>query len=247
VHVSGHGNQEDLKLMLNLVRPSYILPVHGEDRHFARYVELAGEMGYERDSIIGMGVGDILEISKEEAAITGKVERSGNIMVDGVGVGDVSDVVLRDRWHLAQDGIMVVVLTIEQSTGKVIAGPDIVSRGFAVPEHEEELTEEAKGVVLAKIEDMEPDEVSEWASVKAGVRSALGKFIYERTHRRFRKAGRNLEGSGALSLHHFRENPIRYAYPFARDILRTLSIGRKKVNLKSAGSSSQTCHSGNEP
>jgi ribonuclease J len=183
VHVSGHANQEDLKLMLNLLRPSYVIPVHGEARHFAHYVELAHQMGYEPQSVIKLSVGDILEIGKEEAHLAGRVEKSGSIMVDGVGVGDVSDVVLRDRWHLAQDGIIVLVLTIEEETGAVLAGPDIVSRGFVVPEHEEELIEEAREVVLARIKEMDPGELTEWSAVKSAVRSALGKFFRTRTGR----------------------------------------------------------------
>jgi ribonuclease J len=184
VHVSGHGNQEDLKLMLNLVRPSYVIPVHGEARHFARYVELAEEVGYGKESVIGLSVGSILEINKDEARIAGMIEHSGGIMVDGVGVGDVSDVVLRDRWHLSQDGIIVVVMGIEEATGTILAGPDIVSRGFVIPEHEEEMLEEAKSVVIAKVEAMDWEEAAEWTTVKAIVRSALGKFFNERTGRR---------------------------------------------------------------
>lgn len=184
VHVSGHANREDLKLMLNLVRPGYIIPVHGEPRHFAQYVNLAEEMGYGRESVIGLNIGDILEINQEEAKLMGKVDQSGGIMVDGVGVGDVSEVVLRDRWHLAQDGIIIVVMTIEQSTGDILNGPEIISRGFVVPEQEEELFEDAKGVVLAKLEEMDPEDKTELSNVKQPVRSALGKFFHQNTGRR---------------------------------------------------------------
>lgn len=184
VHVSGHGNQEDLKLMLSLLRPKYILPVHGEQRHLAQYMDIAAGLGYGPESIIPLTIGDILEIDEEGGHIAGKVDKSGAIMVDGLGVGDVSDVVLRDRWHLAQDGVIIVVVTIDRSSGSVIAGPDVVSRGFVIPEHEEEILEEARQVVVNKISEMEIDEVTEWAAVKAGIRSALGRFLYERMARR---------------------------------------------------------------
>lgn len=185
VHVSGHGNQEDLKLMLYLVRPKYVVPVHGEYRHFAKYAELAGEMGYGPEWVMQLNIGDILEFENGEAKIAGQIENFGMVMVDGIGVGDVSDVVLRDRRHLAQDGVMIAVMTVELATGNVVAGPDIISRGFVVPEQEEELLDEAKEVVLTKLEEMKADEeTDEISNIKADVRRVLGKFIYERTRRR---------------------------------------------------------------
>lgn len=184
VHVSGHGNQEDLKLMLNLLRPSYVIPVHGEPRHFAGYVELAAGLGYGPESIIQLSIGDILEIDKDGGGIVGKVKSSGNVMVDGIGVGDVTDVVLRDRRHLSQDGVIIVVVTIEKETGAVLTGPDVLSRGFVIPEHEEEILDEAKEVILGKAKEMEEDGAIEWSAIKSGIRSALGKFLYERTGRR---------------------------------------------------------------
>ena len=184
VHVSGHGNQEDLKLMLNLVRPKYILPVHGEYRHFAKYIEMVSRMGYGPDRVFQLAVGDILQIDEDGARVVGKIGNCGSIMVDGIGVGDVSDVVLRDRWHLAQDGVIIVVITIERATGAVVAGPDIVSRGFVVPEHEEEILEEAKEVVLREVQEMDVEEAAEWTAVKSDVRRSLARFLYDRTHRR---------------------------------------------------------------
>lgn len=184
VHVSGHGNQEDLRLMLSFLRPSYIIPVHGEPRHFAKYVELAQGMGYGPESVIGLEIGDILEIDKDGGQIVGKAEQSGAVMVDGAGVGDVTDVVLRDRWHMAQDGVIVVVGTVNKTTGKILTGPDIVSRGFVIPEHEEEIMEEAKEVMLRKAEELMSDGVTQWDAIKPGMRSALGKFLYETTGRR---------------------------------------------------------------
>lgn len=184
VHVSGHGNQEDLKLMLNFLRPSYIIPVHGEPRHYAKYVELAQGMGYGAESVIGLEIGDILEIDKEGGWIAGEIEQSGSVMVDGTGVGDVTDVVLRDRWHLSQDGVIVVVGTVDKATGKILSGPDIVSRGFVIPEHEEEMIEEAKEVMRRKADELMSDGVTQWDAIKPGMRSSLGKFLYETTGRR---------------------------------------------------------------
>ncbi|MEN6521050.1 MAG: ribonuclease J [Armatimonadota bacterium] len=184
VHVSGHGNQGDLRLMLSLLRPSYIIPVHGEPRHFAKYVELAQGMGYGPESVIGLEIGDILEIDKEGGQIAGKIDQYGSVMVDGMGVGDVTDVVLRDRRHLSQDGVIVVVGTIDKSTGKIISGPDIVSRGFVIPEHEEEIMDEAKEVMLRKADEMMADGVTQWDAIKPAMRSALGKYLHVTTGRR---------------------------------------------------------------
>lgn len=185
VHVSGHGNQEDLKLMLYLTRPKYIVPVHGEPRHFSKYCEMAAQMGYGEEWIIQLNIGDILEVENGEARVTGRIENTGMVMVDGIGVGDVSDVVLRDRQHLAQDGVVIAVLTIDRVTGDVVGSPDIISRGFAVPEQEEEILDEARQIVLDKLEELETDEdTDEATTVKSAVRRALGRFLYERTRRR---------------------------------------------------------------
>lgn len=184
VHVSGHANQEDIKLMMNLVRPKYVVPVHGEYRHFALFSDLVAQLGYDEERVFHLSIGDILEFDKDGARINGKIERSGSVMVDGIGVGDVSDVELRDRWHLAQDGVIVVVISLDKSTGTIVAGPDVISRGFVIPEHEEEILDEGKDVIIRRIEEMEIEEATEWTTVKADVRRVLGKFIYEQTHRR---------------------------------------------------------------
>lgn len=184
VHVSGHGNQEDLKLMLNLIRPRYIVPTHGEDRHYAKYVEMAADLGYEPERVFRMQVGDVLEVESEEAKLADPLPVSGSVMVDGIGVGDVTEVVLRDRRHLGLDGILVVVLTLDRSTGAILAGPDIISRGFVIPEFAEELLEEAKSVVIDEVQSMETEEATETSAVKINVRKPLSKFLYERTRRR---------------------------------------------------------------
>jgi len=183
VHVSGHANREELKLMLNLTRPRYTVPVHGEYRHVAKYVELAQEMGIARENTFSMEVGDVLEIDSEGARLAGKVP-AGDVLVDGIGVGDVGDVVLRDRWHLAQDGIFMVVLSIDRATGSIVAGPDITSRGFIYMEEAEELIEEAKAVVLETVQGLAMEAATEWSTVKSDIRRAVGKLLYARTRRR---------------------------------------------------------------
>ena len=183
VHVSGHANRGELKLMLNLTQPKYVIPVHGEYRHVARYKELAKEMGMPAENAFAMEVGDVLEISADSAGIVDKVT-SGIVLVDGIGVGDVGDIVLRDRRHLAFDGVFIIVLSIDQTTGSIVAGPDIISRGFIYMEEAEELIEEAKQVILSTVEGLTLDAVTEWSTAKADVRSAVAKLLYARTHRR---------------------------------------------------------------
>ncbi len=183
VHVSGHANRDELKLMLNLTHPKYVVPVHGEYRHVVKYAELAEEVLIPRENIFVMEVGDVLEIGPEGASITGKVA-SGDVLVDGIGVGDVGDVVLRDRRHLAQDGIFVIVLSIDKATGEIVAGPDVVSRGFVFMEEAEELIEEAKETVLNTVSEIEVDASTEWSAVKDDIRKAVAKLLYARTHRR---------------------------------------------------------------
>ena len=184
VHVSGHGNQEDIKLMLNLVKPKFVIPVHGEQRHFSRFVKLAESLGYPRENVFRMSPGDILEIEDDYAEVVGKVH-AGSVMVDGLGVGDVEDLVLRDRLHLSQDGIIIAVVGIDANLKEIVSGPDIFSRGFAAEEHVEEILDDAKDVVLAKLDDLAmADSLGELDEVKAGCKKVLAKFIYTRTHRR---------------------------------------------------------------
>jgi len=182
--VSGHGNLEDLRLMLSLVRPNYVVPVHGEPRHMVKYRELALSMAYSPENVISLSAGDILEVDGKTAAITGKIPEYGSIMVDGIGVGDVGDVVLRDRRHLAQDGVILAVVSLDKNTGDILAGPDIIARGFAQAEQAEDLLEEARAVVTKGLIALTKDEVTEWNTVKSDVRSALARFLYERTRRR---------------------------------------------------------------
>ncbi len=183
VHVSGHGNQEDIKLMLNLLRPTYLVPVHGEQRHFSKFVKLAESMGYPIDHVFRMSPGDVLEVSDGKAYLNGKVS-AGNVMVDGLGVGDVADVVLRDRRHLSQDGIVIAVVGIDKTTRQVVSGPDFLSRGFVGEELVGELLEGAREAVFAKLEQFADTDIEEFDEIQATLRKALAKFIYDRTHRR---------------------------------------------------------------
>jgi len=184
VHASGHGNQEDIKLMLNLTKPRFVIPVHGEQRHVSKFVVLAESMGFAADNVFCLSPGDVLETDGTSAEITGKVP-AGSVMVDGLGVGDVEDVVLRDRWHLAQDGVLIAVVGVQKSTREVITGPDVFSRGFVEEDQAEGLLDEARNLVLAKLEEFrDAGSLEEFDEIKAACRKALAKFIYERIHRR---------------------------------------------------------------
>ncbi|MHB9036305.1 MAG: ribonuclease J [Armatimonadota bacterium] len=184
VHVSGHGNQEDIRLMLNLLKPKYIVPVHGEQRHYAKFVGVASVLGYSKERVFAMYPGDVLETDGDAAEINGKVA-AGIVMVDGLGVGDVEDVVLRDRRHLSQDGVVIAVVGIDLNSNEVVSGPDILSRGFVGEDFSGDITEECKGVLLAKLQSfIDSGNIEALDDVKAGCRKVLAKFIYERTHRR---------------------------------------------------------------
>ncbi len=183
VHVSGHANREELKLMLNLTRPKYVTPVHGEYRHVAKYIDLAQDVGIPSGNIFPMEVGDVLEITPDSAGIVGKVA-AGDVLVDGIGVGDVGDVVLRDRWHLAQDGIFIIVVSVDRGTGSIVAGPEVISRGFIYMEEAEDLIEEAKDVVIDTIRNLTIDAATEWSTAKGDVRTAVAKLLHMRTRRR---------------------------------------------------------------
>ncbi|MEN1759268.1 ribonuclease J [Anoxynatronum sibiricum] len=183
VHTSGHACQEELKLMHNLVRPKYFIPVHGEYRHLKQHANLAMSLGMPEENVFTMQNGQVLEFDEAEGKITGKVQ-AGPILVDGLGVGDVGSIVLRDRKHLAEDGLMVVVVTMDRSEAKVVAGPDIISRGFVYVRESEDLMEEARIVVQKSLDQMEQRGVKEWAQLKNGIRDGLKDFLYHKTQRR---------------------------------------------------------------
>ena len=183
VHVSGHACQEEIKLIYSLVKPKYAIPVHGEYRHLKAQAGLAESLGIPKENIFIMSSGEVMEMNSESAEITGKVH-TGAILVDGLGVGDVGNIVLRDRQHLAEDGIMIVVLTLEKYSNQLLAGPDIVSRGFVYVRESEDLMGQAKSVVEDAIDSCLDRRISDWGKMKAAIKDSLGEFLWKRTKRR---------------------------------------------------------------
>lgn len=183
IHVSGHASQEELKLMHNLIRPKFFIPVHGEFRHLTKHSKLAQELGMPKDHIFISENGQVMEFSPEKGSVVGKVT-AGVVLVDGLGVGDVGNIVLRDRRQLSQEGILIVVITMDKQRGCVLAGPDIVSRGFVYVRESEQLMDEAKIKVRQTLEKCEVNNITEWATIKSNVRDTLGKYLYEKTRRR---------------------------------------------------------------
>jgi ribonuclease J len=182
VHVSGHAAQEELKLMLNLLRPTYFLPIHGEYRQLMLHAKLACSLGIQENHIVIAEDGDIVSVTKDSIEISGHVP-CGNVFVDGLGIGDIGQIVLRDRQVLAQDGILMVVLTVDKETGLPLAGPDIVSRGFVYVRDSEELLEKARERVLESFVGLN-GHASDWSFVKDKIKHALSEYLYEKTHRR---------------------------------------------------------------
>jgi ribonuclease J len=182
VHVSGHAAQEELKLMLNLLRPTYFLPIHGEYRQLILHAKLAISLGIPEDHIVIAEDGDIVEVTRDSIEIRDHVA-CGNVFVDGLGVGDIGQIVLRDRQVLAQDGILMVVLSVDKETGLPLAGPDIVSRGFVYVRDSEELLEKARERVLESFIGLN-GHASDWSFVKDKIKHTLSEYLYEKTHRR---------------------------------------------------------------
>lgn len=183
VHVSGHGSQEELKLMLNLVKPKYFIPIHGEYRMLRIHADLAEEVGIEPENVFVLDNGDTVEFQNGQAAKGQKVP-AGRVLIDGLGVGDVGNIVLRDRKLLSQDGILVVVVTLSKEDGTILSGPDIISRGFVYVRESEGLLDEANRIVTSTLNKLMNDKVNEWASLKTNVKDSLGRFLYEQTRRR---------------------------------------------------------------
>ena len=183
VHVSGHACQEEIKLIYSLVKPKYSIPVHGEFRHLKAQAGIAESLGIPKENIFIMHSGDVMELNDESAEITGKVH-TGAILVDGLGVGDVGNIVLRDRQHLAEDGIMIVVLTLEKYSNQLLAGPDIVSRGFVYVRESEDLMGQAKSVVEDAIDSCLDRRISDWGKMKGVIKDSLGDFLWKRTKRK---------------------------------------------------------------
>ncbi|MBC2582789.1 ribonuclease J [Clostridium sp. DJ247] len=183
VHVSGHAYREELKLIHTLVHPKYFIPVHGEYRHLKHHAALAQQLGMEDANTFILDMGQVLEISDKEAKISGTVP-TGSVFVDGLGVGDVGYIVLRDRKHLAEDGMLTIVVTIEKESYSVIAGPDIITRGFIYVKESENLINEAKEIVKKELDNCLENKVIEWYVLKASMKKSLEKFLYEKTKRR---------------------------------------------------------------
>ena len=182
VHVSGHACQEEIKLIYSLVKPKYAIPVHGEYRHLTAQKLVAEELGYSKDNIFILKSGNVLEIDENSAAVTGSVH-TGAILVDGLGVGDVGNIVLRDRQHLSEDGIMIVVMTLERHSNVVLAGPDIVSRGFVYVRESEDLMDHAREVVELALDGCLDKGITDWSKIKAAVKDALSDYVWKRTKR----------------------------------------------------------------
>lgn len=183
VHVSGHACREDIKLIYTLVNPKYCIPVHGEYKHLIAQGKIAEELGYTKDEIFILSSGDVLELDANEAKVAGKVH-VGNVMVDGLGVGDVGNIVIRDRQRLAEDGIIIVVMTLESGSGQVLAGPDIVSRGFVYVRNSETLMDDAKALLEGTMDYCMRHHITDWSRIKAEVKDALGEFVWKETKRR---------------------------------------------------------------
>lgn len=183
VHASGHGSQEELKLMLNLIKPKYFVPIHGEFRMLHAHRSLALNVGVKNENIFLVDKGEVVEFSNGQARLAGKVP-SGNVLIDGLGVGDVGNIVLRDRRLLSKDGILVVVVTLNKKTGVILSGPNIISRGFVYVRESEQLLEEANELVSDILNKCLNEKVSEWSSLKSNVREGLSRFLFERTKRR---------------------------------------------------------------
>jgi len=183
VHVSGHACQEELKLIHTLVRPKYFVPVHGEHKHLILHAKIAEELGMSPSNIFIIDNGVVLEFNQDSARVSGRVT-AGNVLVDGLGIGDVGNIVLRDRKHLAQDGLLVVVVTISKEYGQIVAGPDIISRGFVYVRESEDLMEECKSVIRNALNDCIKEKETDWATLKTIIKDTAKNYLYEKTKRK---------------------------------------------------------------
>ena len=182
VHVSGHACQEEIKLIYSLVKPKYAIPIHGEYRHLTAQKPIVEDLGIPKENIFILSSGNVLELDGQDAKVTGSVH-TGAIFVDGLGVGDVGNIVLRDRQHLSEDGIMIVVMTLERHSNVVLAGPDIVSRGFVYVRESEDLMEHARQVVETALDSCLENNITDWGKIKTEVKDALGEYLWKRTKR----------------------------------------------------------------
>ena len=178
-HVSGHACREEIKLIYSLVKPKYAIPVHGEYKHLRAHQTIAQELGYDKEHIFILSSGDVLELDESGAQVTGQVP-VGDVLVDGLGVGDVGNIVLRDRQHLAEDGIIIVVMTLESGSGQVLAGPDIVSRGFVYVRGSESLMDEARKLLDETMGYCMEKRITDWGRIKTEIKDELGEFVWKR-------------------------------------------------------------------
>ena len=181
--MSGHACQEEIKLIYTLVQPKYAIPVHGEYKHLKAQAKIAQSLGIDKENIFILSSGDIIELDENSAKVTGKAP-TGAILVDGLGVGDVGNVVLRDRQHLAEDGIMIVVMSLDRYNGQLVAGPDIVSRGFVYVKESDELIEEARHTVDDALQKCLDKGVTDWGKLKNVTKDALSDYVWKKTKRR---------------------------------------------------------------
>ena len=182
-HVSGHACQEEMKLIYSLVRPKYAIPIHGEYKHRIAQAGVAEELGIPKENILMLSSGDVLELDDEGADVVDKVQ-VGSVFVDGLGVGDVGNIVMRDRQHLAEDGIIIVVLTLESGSGQILAGPDIVSRGFVYVRGSESLMDEAQRVLNGTVSAIADKGITDWGKIKSEIKDSLGDYVWKKTKRR---------------------------------------------------------------
>ncbi len=182
-HVSGHACREEIKLLYTLVRPKYAIPVHGEYRHLKAQASLVKELGYSSENIFILSSGDVLELDEESAQVTGKVP-AGSVYVDGLGVGDVGNIVIRDRQHLAEDGILIVVMALDSVSNYLVSGPDIVSRGFVYVRESDELLDEARSLVMDLMDRFQERNISDWGKIKTTIRDTLSDYFWKKTKRR---------------------------------------------------------------
>ena len=183
VHVSGHAKQEEIKLLHVLLKPKYLMPVHGEYRHLKKHKDLAVSLGMDKRNVFLMNIGDVLEIDKKDARINGIVP-AGQVLVDGLGIGDVGNVVLRDRKILAEDGLMIVILGVQRDTGLLVTGPDVITRGFVYVKESEYLISGAKRVVAQALDNVDGNIREQWLMVKALIRDTLNRYLWQNTKRR---------------------------------------------------------------
>lgn len=182
-HVSGHACQEEIKLIYTLTKPKYAVPIHGEYKHLKAQAKLAMELGIEKEDVFILQSGDVLSLDMESAEITGRVP-VGTVLVDGLGVGDVGNVVLRDRQHLAEDGIIIAVMSLDGASGELLSGPDIVSRGFVYVKESDELMDEARKIIEKAVLACLKKNITDWGKIKATIKDTLGEFVWKKTKRR---------------------------------------------------------------